>query len=447
MDEDVLVSCPSLSVGDIIDVIGSLREQLYTWYWTGTNGTGTGTGIIGDNGTGTGTIGFPQRVAIGLADKKSSACYDPSKNMHSSCGVEMLHTFMNAVETIENMSVCPDLEESDPSVQPGRSGLSHMKLLENYYHIYIVMKVYNQLYVRCSRRAVLKSIGTGSGSGLNMGTNMDLDSLLSSEHLWLWRNTYTITPSTSTSNSNTPNDSSGIVVNTVLVPPASLVGGGSKTNYPLDYRIEGTSTHNNDPGAEMEADTNSSSNDYSPTVSHDTLQYSVGYSPLSGSTSLPDDPFNEQFYIAGGRGKNTVKVSHGAAALLKGVLIMIPQVIPFQVRVSIFECLIGVDKSAVLGNDPYGLNQYLGNNRNSRNSNTGPLKLEVRRTHIVEDAYTSLQSTLPSNSQSIVQGDRMKNKIHIEFVSEQGHLERGIDGGGLFKVSVYIVEYWCILGY
>ena len=41
----------------------------------------------------------------------------------------------------------------------------------------------------------------------------------------------------------------------------------------------------------------------------------------------------------------------------------------------------------------------------------------------------------------------MKNKIHIEFVSEQGHLERGIDGGGLFKVSVYIVEYWCILGY
>jgi ubiquitin-protein ligase E3 C len=54
----------------------------------------------------------------------------------------------------------------------------------------------------------------------------------------------------------------------------------------------------------------------------------------------------------------------------------------------------------------------------------GGVAVHVRRDQIIQDAYDGLAS-LPEK--------RLKGRIQIEFISEQGLQEAGIDGGGLFK--------------
>ena len=47
----------------------------------------------------------------------------------------------------------------------------------------------------------------------------------------------------------------------------------------------------------------------------------------------------------------------------------------------------------------------------------------MRRGHIVEDAFNGLHDV----------GARLKGRVQVEFVSGQGTVEAGIDGGGLYK--------------
>jgi len=47
----------------------------------------------------------------------------------------------------------------------------------------------------------------------------------------------------------------------------------------------------------------------------------------------------------------------------------------------------------------------------------------VRRDHIVEDAFDELFTA----------GDKLKGRVQVEFITDQGLSEAGIDGGGLFK--------------
>ena len=51
------------------------------------------------------------------------------------------------------------------------------------------------------------------------------------------------------------------------------------------------------------------------------------------------------------------------------------------------------------------------------------MKLNIRRDHIITDSYEQLQLT----------NSNLKGQIKIEFISEYGMNEAGIDGGGLFK--------------
>ncbi len=53
----------------------------------------------------------------------------------------------------------------------------------------------------------------------------------------------------------------------------------------------------------------------------------------------------------------------------------------------------------------------------------GAQQIEVRRDKIVEDAFEKLHDM----------GNKLKNRVQVEFISEQGYREAGIDGGGLFK--------------
>lgn len=55
------------------------------------------------------------------------------------------------------------------------------------------------------------------------------------------------------------------------------------------------------------------------------------------------------------------------------------------------------------------------------------VRIRVRRDHFIEDTYASLAGATPQ---------QLRGRIQVEFISEQGVVEPGIDGGGLFKSFV-----------
>jgi len=88
----------------------------------------------------------------------------------------------------------------------------------------------------------------------------------------------------------------------------------------------------------------------------------------------------------------------------------LPQVIPFTQRISILHDLLAEDKRK------FG-SQFDGFFHNGT-------RISVRRDNIVHDTYQSLQSIHTMN---------LKRRLQVEFVSETGLQEAGIDGGGLYK--------------
>lgn len=95
----------------------------------------------------------------------------------------------------------------------------------------------------------------------------------------------------------------------------------------------------------------------------------------------------------------------------KAVLLCIPQVLPFHVRVKLFQSLLAADRSRYQNE----LSGFV----NAADS----LRVEVRRTNILEDSFNSLHSA----------GKMLRSKIRVNFISDHGVPEAGIDGGGLFK--------------
>ncbi|TDG42604.1 hypothetical protein AWZ03_010965 [Drosophila navojoa] len=93
------------------------------------------------------------------------------------------------------------------------------------------------------------------------------------------------------------------------------------------------------------------------------------------------------------------------------ILREIPFVVPFSKRVSILQGLVAANKMRVQGH----LQAFL----------QGPsIMVTVRRTHLYEDAYDKLR---PENEPDL------RLKFRIQFVSQLGLDEAGIDGGGVFR--------------
>jgi len=97
---------------------------------------------------------------------------------------------------------------------------------------------------------------------------------------------------------------------------------------------------------------------------------------------------------------------------VNAVLANIPQVLPFKQRVAILEALLAYDSSLYRGH-------VMGPG--------GAVQVNVRRDHLIEDAFKFL-SDKPQ--------DKLKGRIQIHFISENGTEEAGIDGGGLFKAFI-----------
>jgi hypothetical protein len=105
------------------------------------------------------------------------------------------------------------------------------------------------------------------------------------------------------------------------------------------------------------------------------------------------------------------------------------QVVPFSQRVSVLHSLLEHDRDAYYrAQGPGGIMAQLGlglGGGAAAGAGNGPVEVHVNRgKFMVRDAFTILQPLAPH---------RLKGKIRIQFISEQGIPEDGIDGGGLFK--------------
>lgn len=94
--------------------------------------------------------------------------------------------------------------------------------------------------------------------------------------------------------------------------------------------------------------------------------------------------------------------------ILTPISIAVPFVIPFEIRVAIFQQFIANDRHR-LGLDYDG--------RRVAAAAT------IRRAHIAEDGFATLHNL----------GAHLKGRLAIRFIDEYGQEEAGIDGGGLFK--------------
>jgi hypothetical protein len=152
---------------------------------------------------------------------------------------------------------------------------------------------------------------------------------------------------------------------------------------------------------------------------------------------------------------------------LKMFLTFIPQVLPFRDRVKLFHELVDQDRQTSVAASflPFhnslrlsvrrnnlledSLNQILPQQRiyshaSPNISNTENVSMDVEETEGPIDINTSNSSRAesesaesfgisPSRRASTNINAALKNRIQIEFISEQGLQEAGIDGGGLFK--------------
>lgn len=89
------------------------------------------------------------------------------------------------------------------------------------------------------------------------------------------------------------------------------------------------------------------------------------------------------------------------------ILLNIPFVIPFDLRVLIF-------RSYTQRKEGY---------------ETRTTRVNVRRDHLFEDGFNALNN-----------GDLLKGRVQIEFIDAFGNREAGIDGGGNFHISYFLFE-------
>ncbi len=78
--------------------------------------------------------------------------------------------------------------------------------------------------------------------------------------------------------------------------------------------------------------------------------------------------------------------------------------IPFEQRVSVFQRLLELDKQQESSDITHG-------GRGHDQGWRGGLRVEIRRDHVVEDSFLSLAQ---------VEAWKLKRRIQVEFISEQG---------------------------
>lgn len=139
------------------------------------------------------------------------------------------------------------------------------------------------------------------------------------------------------------------------------------------------------------------------------ITYSSGGVDGDGDTSMQDET-NQNSNSQQQENESSVLASSFQDNKTARLLTIIPQVLPFDRRVAIFNSLLDSTKAQFQEN-PFDFG-----NRNLD-------LLTIRRDHLYEDSMKELSK----------HSKNLRGKLQIKFVTEHGLDEPGVDGGGLFK--------------
>ena len=111
------------------------------------------------------------------------------------------------------------------------------------------------------------------------------------------------------------------------------------------------------------------------------------------------------------------------------VLTSIPQAIPFDRRVKLFNSLLNADKLRTQDDSTFfrsamaRMTRRGGDNDDLMDLMGGRERVEIHRDQLYSDSMTQLNGL----------GRRLKSKIQVTMINKHGNREAGIDGGGVFK--------------
>lgn len=108
------------------------------------------------------------------------------------------------------------------------------------------------------------------------------------------------------------------------------------------------------------------------------------------------------------------------------VLTCIPQALPFDRRVRLFDSLLTADKLKTQDENSEFRQAMINMMRGEEPTSSGRERVEIRRDHLYEDSMRKLNQL----------GPKLRKKVQVSFVNQHGTQEAGIDGGGVFKEFV-----------
>jgi len=108
---------------------------------------------------------------------------------------------------------------------------------------------------------------------------------------------------------------------------------------------------------------------------------------------------------------------------LSRVLTSIPQALPFEKRVKLFDSLVKADKTKTQDESRDMQHAIAAMMRGQEFENGGRQRVEIRREHLYQDAMHQLNTL----------GPKLRQKVQVSFINQHGAVEAGIDGGGVFK--------------
>lgn len=108
------------------------------------------------------------------------------------------------------------------------------------------------------------------------------------------------------------------------------------------------------------------------------------------------------------------------------VLTCIPQALPFDRRVRLFDSLLSADKVKTQDENAEFRQVMINMMRGEEPTSTGRERVEIRRDRLYDDSMRQLNQL----------GPKLRKKVQVSFVNQHGTQEAGIDGGGVFKEFV-----------
>ena len=108
---------------------------------------------------------------------------------------------------------------------------------------------------------------------------------------------------------------------------------------------------------------------------------------------------------------------------LSRVLTSIPQALPFEKRVKLFDSLVKADKTKTQDESRDMQHAIAAMMRGQEFENGGRQRVEIRREHLYQDAMHQLNTL----------GPKLRQRVQVSFINQHGAAEAGIDGGGVFK--------------